>query len=238
MKKIIHKSAIPLYAAAAVWVLYALLFPLHRVMHFVLVAVGSLVVYLVASKLCPPIVEEVEEKPQKTGNEELDRMIAESRLAISELKRLDDNIEDETISAQIRRLEEISTKIFDQVRADPGKLPQIRRFMNYYLPTTLKMLNAYDRMGEQQIGGENVRGTMERVEDIMDTIVQAFEKQLDALFGAEAMDISTDITVLENMLAREGRTEDILHRKVREEKTAPARDDEDDGSAGGIRLEL
>ena len=241
MKKIIHKSAIPLYAAAAVWVLYALLFPLHRVMHFALVAAASLVAYFVAAKLCPLVVEEVEEKPQKTGNEELDRMIAESRLAISELKRLDDNIEDETISAQIRRLEEISTRIFDQVRANPGKLPQIRRFMNYYLPTTLKMLNAYDRMGEQKIGGENVQGTMDRVEDIMATIVKAFEKQLDALFGAEAMDISTDITVLENMLAREGLTEDALHRKVREEKTVPEEDehgDEENSSSDGIRLEL
>lgn len=116
MKKIVHKSAVPIYAAAAVWVLYAVLFPLHRVMHFALVALASAAVYFVAGLFCPPVEEEVEEKPVKTGDEELDQMIAESKLALSELRRLDDAIEDETISAQIRRLEEISGKIFDHVR--------------------------------------------------------------------------------------------------------------------------
>lgn len=237
MKKILHKSAIPLYAAAAVWVLYALLFPLYKITHFLLAAVGALAVFLVAEKLCPPVEEEVPEQPVRTGNEELDKMIAESKLAISELKRLDDNIEDEVISEQIRRLEEISSKIFAQVQENPQKLPQIRKFMNYYLPTTLKMLNAYDRMGEQEIAGDNVHSTMQRVENIMATIVSAFEKQLDSLFGAEALDISTDITVLENMLAREGLTEDALHRKVNEAPEQKKDDDEETGS-GGIQLEL
>ena len=228
MKKIVHKSAVPIYAAAAVWVLYAVMFPLHRVMHFVLVALASAAVYFVASALCPPVVEEVKEKPVRTGNEELDKMIAESKLALRELRRLDENIEDETISAQIRRLEEISGKIFTQVRENPEKLPQIRRFMNYYLPTTMKLLNSYDLMNGQEIAGDNVKGTMERVENIMATIVTAFEKQLDALFGAEAMDISTDITVLENMLAREGLTEDAVHKEKKD----------DDKTSGGIQLEL
>ena len=120
------------------------------------------------------------------------------------MKRLDDAIEDEKISRDIRRLEAVSRKIFDQVKADPSKLPQIRRFMDYYLPTTLKLLNAYDRMDGAGIAGENVTGTKEKVENIMGTIVTAFEKQLDGLFGADAMDISTDISVLETMLAREG----------------------------------
>ena len=143
-----------------------------------------------------------EEKP--TGNPELDKMIADGRKAVSEMKRLDDAIEDEKISADIRRLETVCEKIFDQVKAEPAKLPQIRRFMDYYLPTTLKLLNAYDRMDSTGISGDNITGTKERVESIMGTIVTAFEKQLDTLFGADAMDISTDISVLETMLAREG----------------------------------
>ena len=76
--------------------------------------------------------------------------------------------------------------------------------MDYYLPTTLKLLNAYDRMGAQGVSGENIDATMQRVESMMGTIVTAFEKQLDMLFGSEAMDISADITVLENMMKREG----------------------------------
>jgi len=76
--------------------------------------------------------------------------------------------------------------------------------MNYYLPTTLKLLNAYDRMDSVGIAGQNIAGTQGKIEDIMETICKAFDKQLDALYGEEALDISTDITVLENMLAQEG----------------------------------
>ncbi len=237
MKKIVHKSAAPLYAAAAVWVLYALLFPLHKLLHFILVAVASAAVYFVAAALCPDIVEEVEEvkEPKTTGNEELDKMLREGEMAIGEMRRLNDNIQDETISQQIDRLEAVAGKIFAQVEANPKKLPQIRKFMNYYLPTTLKLLNAYDRMSTQGVEGENIGGTMKRVEDMMETIVTAFEKQLDSLFGAEALDISTDITVLENMMAREGLVEDAVHRAVNEssDDTIP-----DEGDGDGITLQL
>ena len=132
--------------------------------------------------------------------------------------------------ADIDRLEDLSAKIFAQVKSDPSKLPQIRKFMDYYLPTTLKLLNAYDRMGAQGVSGENIDATMQRVESMMGTIVTAFEKQLDMLFGSEAMDISADITVLENMMKREGLSEDTgeLHA---ESGTATASQDD-------IKLEL
>lgn len=232
MKKIVHKPAAPIYAAAVVWILYALLFPLYRVGHFALCAAASAAVYLIARIFCRDVVEEVEEKPEPTGNAELDKMISDGNLAIAEMKRLNESIKDEKISRQIDRLEEISGKIFDCVKASPEKLPQIRKFMNYYLPTTLKLLNAYDRMGSQGVSGENISGTMERVENMMGTIVTAFERQLDGLFGDQALDISTDITVLENMMAREGLSDDPIHRTQSEQT------DSDDKSSGGIQLEL
>ena len=163
-------------------------------------------------------------------------MISDGELAIREMKRLNDSIKDETISRQIDRLEEVSGKIFDCVKADPKKLPQIRKFMNYYLPTTLKLLNAYDRMSSQGVEGQNISGTMERVESMMSTIVTAFERQLDSLFGDQALDISTDITVLENMMAREGLSDDPIHQ-TREE--TPAAEEKESGEDGdGIQLEL
>ena len=203
-------SVVPFYAVAAIWVGYAALFDLYAPLHFVTAAVISGAAFLLLRAVCKDEVTETvvpdppkeEEKP--TGNPELDKMIADGRKAVSEMKRLDDAIEDEKISADIRRLETVCEKIFDQVKAEPAKLPQIRRFMDYYLPTTLKLLNAYDRMDSTGISGDNITGTKERVESIMGTIVTAFEKQLDTLFGADAMDISTDISVLETMLAREG----------------------------------
>ena len=241
MKKIVHKSAIPLYAAAVTWLLYALLFPLYRLPHFLLAAAAAAVVGVVARLFCRDTVEEVPEEPETTGNEELDKMIADSKKAIAEMKRLDDNIADPTISAQIVRLQQLTGKIFAQVEQNPEKLPQIRKFMNYYLPTTLKILNAYDRMGEQGVSGENITSTMQKVEGMMSTIITAFEKQLDSLFGSEAMDISTDMVVLENMMAREGLTDDPLHKTVTSEtppQTEPAAEEKTQVDAGGITLEL
>ena len=219
MATVTKKSTLPYYCAAAVWVLYALLFPLYTVGQLLTAGIGSALMFFVMNALCPPIEVEVEEKPveeKPTGNEALDKMLKEGNMALAEMQRLDDSIQDEKISADIQTLKEICGKIFQQVKNDPAKLPEIRRFMNYYLPTTLKLLNSYDRMGAQGISGENIDATMDKVEGMMDTIVKAFEKQLDSLFGAEAMDISTDITVLETMMAREGLTEQELKAETTE----------------------
>ena len=231
--KKVRKSAAPFYGAAAAWVVYALAFDLYRWNHFVFAALLSAGVFLLLRGVCRDEVTEIpvpdppreEEKP--TGNAELDKMISDGRKAVSEMKRLDDAIEDEKISADIRRLETVCQQIFQQVKADPAKLPQIRRFMDYYLPTTLKLLNAYDRMGSAGVSGENIGGTMKRVEEMMDTIVAAFEKQLDSLYGADALDLSADMTVLETMMAREGLTGQSL--KAQSTKDAGGSD---------IRLEL
>lgn len=203
--KKVEKSALPFYIVAAVWVGYAKFFGLHRLSDFLLAAGLSCVVFAISENAFKREIEvEVPEEPQTTGNAELDKMISDGEKAIGEMLRLDENIEDEKISADIVRLEKSSKAIFDQVKAQPEKLPQIRKFMDYYLPTTLKLLNAYDRMSAAGIGGENIDTTKERVEAMMTTIVQAFEKQYDALFGTDALDISTDISVLETMMAREG----------------------------------
>ena len=144
------------------------------------------------------------QRTKSTGNPEIDKLILERDRALSEMRRLNDSIEDEAISAQIDHMEEVTRKIIDQVIQNPKKLPQIRRFLNYFLPTTLKILNAYDRMDAVGISGENIDATKSKVEHMMGNIVSAFDKQLDNLFGAEAMDVSTDITVMENLLAQEG----------------------------------
>jgi 5-bromo-4-chloroindolyl phosphate hydrolysis protein len=98
----------------------------------------------------------------------------------------------------------VSDKIIRDAVGDPSDVPQIRKFLNYYLPTTIKLLNAYDRMGAQGIEGENISGSMSRIEDMLDTTVKAYKKQLDSLFANQALDIETDIEVMNGMLAREG----------------------------------
>ncbi|MBR3704879.1 MAG: 5-bromo-4-chloroindolyl phosphate hydrolysis family protein [Oscillospiraceae bacterium] len=203
------KPVAPFYAVAAIWLGYSFLMGLHRFWDYLIVILLSVVVFRwlnTASSADEVEAEKPEEKkePETTGNAELDKMIKDGELAISEMRRLNDSIEDEKISADIERLEKSSKAIFEQVKASPEKLPQIRKFMDYYLPTTLKLLNAYDRMSATGISGENIDTTKTKVETMMTTIVSAFEKQYDALFGADALDISTDITVLETMMAREG----------------------------------
>ncbi len=239
MKTIVRKSMIPLYATAVTWVLYALLFPLYQVKHFIIAAIAAAVVGLIGRALCKDVVEEVPEKepePETTGNEELDKMLADGRAALAELRRLDDDIADEKISADIVKLESVSNRIFEQVKAEPRKLPQIRKFMSYYLPTTLKLLNAYDQVSAQGVDGENINATKDKVAGIMDSIVAAFEKQLDSLFGDQALDISTDITVLENMMAREGFSDDMIRKSQQSAPSAAAAAEEDTGE--GITLEL
>ena len=145
-----------------------------------------------------------QEEPPAAEPEPADPLLQERDRALSELRRLDENIEDAKLSAQIVHMEEVAGKIFELVAEDRAKLPQIRRFLNYYLPTTLKLLNAYDRMGGAGVEGSNIDGTMGRIDTMMDRVVQAFDRQLDALFANEALDITTDITVLEQMLAQEG----------------------------------
>ena len=213
MARVTKKSVAPIYAVAALWVVWGLLFPLHKVIHFILAAVASVIVFCVGKVIWPnrtivvPDPEPKKEepaKPETTGNPEIDALIKERDRAVGEMHRLNDSIEDPVISEQIDRLEATTKKIIAHVVEHPDKLPQIRRFLNYSLPTTLKLLNAYDRADSAGISGTNVDGTKGKVSEMMDTIVTAFDKQLDALFGDEALDISTDITVMEQMLAREG----------------------------------
>lgn len=215
-----EKTVAPFYAVAAIWILYGFLFKLHTLGDFLIVTALSFGAFCLVGNLFPDkeITVEVPDEPKETakpsGNAQLDKMIKDGDLAISEMRRLNDNIADEKISRDIERLEKSSKAIFDQVKASPEKLPQIRKFMDYYLPTTLKLLNAYDRMSAAGIGGENIDATKQRVENMMTTIVAAFEKQYDALFGADALDISTDISVLETMMAREGFTGEKLEAET------------------------
>ena len=247
MAKHIKRSVVPIYLIGVVWLGYALLFPLRTVSQYVLCGGVSLLAFVVGKAIFPDKVFEMpgepekkqapkeektkeepkKEKPKSTGNPEIDRLIQERDRAVSEMRRLNDNIPDEKISDQIDHLEEVTQKIIDQVVEQPKKLPQIRRFLDYYLPTTLKILNAYDRMDAVGISGQNIDTTKQKVEKMMGTIVTAFEKQLDSLFGSEALDISTDISVLETMMAREG----LAGERMEAETTKNA-----DGS--DIKLEL
>lgn len=127
---------------------------------------------------------------------------------LEELRRLNEDIDDAELSEKISRLEAVSARIFSQARTNPDKLPQMRRFLDYYLPTAQKLLKTYAELEAQGIEGENITESKTRIANAMDTLVTAFENQLDKLFQSDALDVSTDIDVMEHMLRADGLAED------------------------------
>ncbi len=140
--------------------------------------------------------EPAEETPQQAAAREDD--------ILREIRQVNDEIPDEVMSAKIDRIEEITGKILAYQKSHPNKEGQLRTFLNYYLPTTLKILRAYAQLDAQGIEGENISAAKKRIEDMMDQVVSGFEKQLDKLFQDDAMDITSDVEVLENMLKKDG----------------------------------
>ena len=122
------------------------------------------------------------------------------------IRRANDDIADPVLSAKIDRLEEITAKIFRAVEEDPGKRSQIDTFLNYYLPTTQKLLDSYAQFESAGVEGENLRQAKVRIESTMDAIVKGFEHQLDELYKADALDVDSDIRVMEHMLRRDTAT--------------------------------
>ena len=151
----------------------------------------------------PEPEEEPEAEPAKEEQDE--------NAILQEIREVNDAIPDEVMSAKIDRIGEITSKILDYQRKNPNKSGQLRSFLNYYLPTTLKVLRAYAQLDAQGIEGENINAAKERIEGMMDQVVAGFEKQLDKLFQDDALDIKSDVEVLENMLKKDGLADDGMN---------------------------
>ena len=123
--------------------------------------------------------------------------------ALRAIREANDRIPDPVFSEKLDRMETVAGKIFREVEEHPEKLKQASTFFDYYLPTTLKLLATYSEFEEAGIEGENLRSAKARIESIMDNLLENFEKQLDELYRSEAMDVDTDIRVMESMLNRD-----------------------------------
>ena len=147
--------------------------------------------------------------------------ISEYDRILRELRTLDEKIEDEEISDKIMRIGVTCARIFETVKDNPEKLPQLRRFMNYYLPTTLKLLRAYVTLEKQGIQGENIGAARENINRVLGTLADGFDRQLDQLFRTDVIDIGADIEVLESMLASDGLASESPFRTAEESAAAP-----------------
>ena len=210
----------PIYTVAAIWLLYSLWFPIFSLARVIWVAVLSAIGYYLVKRLAggkektaskPDSAQtqsakpETKPKPEEPKySPEVQAVVDEGKKAHDELQRLYASIPDLAVKKKVQEIMDVSDKIVQDAIEDPSDVPQIRKFLDYYLPTTIKLLNAYDRMGAQGISGSNISGTMQSINEMLDTAIEAYKKMLDGLFADQAMDIETDINVMNTLLKREG----------------------------------
>ena len=178
--------------------------------------------YLLAEGARKEREKEEAELDAKMGSKEARKVITEGEAFVVKIKTANDLIPGQEMTDKLNQMERIVSKIFAQVRKDPNSADDLRKFMNYYLPTTEKLLNAYIELDKQPEVGENIKNTKREIEESVDTINNAFENLLDSLFQDVAWDISSDISVMKTMMEQDGltRTKNDLG-KAKAETEAP-----------------
>ena len=153
-----------------------------------------------------PVRQAEPEEAPSTGNPELDAVIRQGRQSVKRLQEINDDIPDYKISAQLKQIEILTASVIDQVEKKEDKLKQVHQFMNYYLPTTIRLLEQYVQLQNVGLRGENISAAMTQIEEMLDKVIVAFQKQLDSLFERDVVDITADIQVMERMMEAQGLT--------------------------------
>ena len=205
-------------AFGATALLYAAIFPLYRIGDFILAAALSFLVGKVVSIMGSGLdltthnkedaakkAQEVEELPL-SGDDAADAMISRGQEMLHQIREENDAIPDQVLSGQMDELEQLCVQIFKTVAEKPAKAPQIRKFMDYYLPVTLKLVGAYEEFDSLSVQGDDIVEAKNEIEKTLDTINNAFGELLERLFRDTAFDVTTDAQVLQTMLAKDGLT--------------------------------
>lgn len=206
MQSVRKPSVVPIYTIAAVWLVYTLITGLHRLLDVVICAALSVGGYFLMRVFFPGTTVQVEapEPEPDTGDQELDEVIRQGRESIAAIRRLNEQIPDEDISENLSALEDLTRKIFARLEADKQYVPRCRQFLNYYLPTTITLLERYVALQEQGLDTGDIQEAMGRIAGMLHTIREAFARQLDSLFAQDVVDINAEITVMEQMLQAQG----------------------------------
>ena len=162
--------------------------------------------YLETQKNMERMKEQAEREPKRQLSEEARKTIEAGNYYIEEIRRSNDAIPGIEISNKMYHLENVIRRIFQRVEQHPELIDDLHKFMDYYLPTTMKLLNAYEELDKQELTGEHVQSAKTEIENTLDTINDAFENLLDSFYKETAWDVSSDISVLKTMLAQEGLT--------------------------------
>ena len=199
------RPVLPIYLAALVWPVGALLLPAYRLSNLLIIAVLSLAAYGLGTKFCPTRVIR-KQVPYATGSEDVDTMLSGISANLDKLHALNDAIPDPELSAAMTRMEKAGRSIAAAVEQAPDKARSIDRFARYYLPEVIKLMTTYANMEKNGVKGGNADQILTELRRNAATTAKAFENQLDALYSAEAMDISTDIEVLDGILKSQNLT--------------------------------
>ena len=159
------------------------------------------------------------EQEKKKASAQVQEVLDKGNAFLRQLRTCNDAIPGQEISQKISRMETLVRNIFDRVETHPEVVPELKKLMDYYLPMTVKLLNAYADMDAQSVQGENIQSSKREIEATLDTLNTAFEKLLDSIFKTTALDVSSDITVLQTLLAQEGLTEDEFAKLKKKSET-------------------
>ena len=151
--------------------------------------------------------EAPEPEPAREAPSVTDTGIEAFNATLREIRDLNDRIDNAVVSQKIDRIEELTGGIFKLIARQPERASDARRFIQYYLPTTMKLLESYSLMEKQRYQGENIRASRKQIEAALDKLIGAIERQQDKLFKYDAMDVEAEITVLETMMSADGLTE-------------------------------
>ena len=199
------RPVLPIYLAALVWPVGALLLPAYRLSNLLIIVGLSLAAYGLGTKFCPTRVIR-KQVPYATGSEDVDAMLSGISANLDKLHVLNDAIPDPELSAAMTRMEKAGRSIAAAVEQAPDKARSIDRFARYYLPEVIKLMTTYANMEKNGVKGGNADQILTELRRNAATTAKAFENQLDALYSAEAMDISTAIEVLDGILKSQNLT--------------------------------
>ncbi|GAA0749166.1 5-bromo-4-chloroindolyl phosphate hydrolysis family protein [Clostridium sartagoforme] len=151
--------------------------------------------------------QEVREEKFNSEGEELRAVIQKGKNYTEEIEVVKNKINNREFILKLDKLRNIVIQILNYIEKNPKKIQEVNKFINHYLPITIKLVNSYKELNEQQVQGENIKTAKNEIEKSIDVINIAFEKLLDDLFEDVALDISTDISVLKTLFTQEGLTD-------------------------------
>lgn len=207
-----HKSAYPIYGAAIVFLLWSLLAPVYKLWVILLAALTAAGAYFALDKFFFPGRDEIVEEEVLTGDRELDEFIKQARATLKRFRAMAEQANDRDVQEKLVRIVNSTESIVDEVVRDPNDRKDVYTFFSYYLPAIDKLVGYYQTFLTAGTGDYVTEGKA-RIENSLGMVAEAFEKQLDRLFHNEALDVKTDITLMETMLRMDGLTDKMTTGK-------------------------